>query len=110
SPETCRQMFDLNEREATRLLDLWRGLDGRNGPEGLAAQMRRGEEQQRFPLLKVFEYCLKCSHLFNILDARGAVSVTERVALIGRVRKLACRVAAIDVDRKTRALEEAVTA
>ena len=46
------------------------------------------------------EHCLKCSHLFNILDARGAISVTERVALIGRVRKLACEVAAIYVERE----------
>jgi len=43
---------------------------------------------------------LKCSHLFNILDARGAISVTERVALIARVRKLACEVAAIHIDRQ----------
>jgi glycyl-tRNA synthetase alpha chain len=41
------------------------------------------------------------SHLFNILDARGAISVTERVALIGRVRELACAVARIYLDRKT---------
>jgi glycyl-tRNA synthetase alpha chain len=32
---------------------------------------------------------LKCSNLFNLLDARGAISVTERVGVIGRVRKLA---------------------
>jgi glycyl-tRNA synthetase alpha chain len=37
---------------------------------------------------------LKCSHLFNLLDARGAISVTERVGVIGRVRKLAVGVAA----------------
>jgi len=38
--------------------------------------------------------------LFNILDARGAISVTERVALIARVRKLACDAAGIYLDRK----------
>jgi len=54
---------------------------------------------RRFPLRKVYELCLKCSHLFNILDARGAISVTERVALIGRVRRLAVEVAKIYVDR-----------
>jgi glycyl-tRNA synthetase alpha chain len=54
----------------------------------------------RFPLRKVYELALKCSHLFNILDARGAISVTERVALIARVRKLACEVAAIHLDRQ----------
>ena len=47
----------------------------------------------RFPLRKAYELCLKCSHLFNILDARGAISVTERVAVIARVRKLAVGVA-----------------
>ncbi len=36
---------------------------------------------------------LKCSNLFNTLDARGAISVTERVGVIGRVRKLAVGVA-----------------
>jgi glycyl-tRNA synthetase alpha chain len=55
----------------------------------------------RFPLRKVYDLTLKCSHLFNILDARGAISVTERVALIARVRKLACQVAAIYLDRQT---------
>lgn len=95
-PEVCRQMFDLSEREAARLLREYRTI-------------KTEQERRRFPLRKCFELCLKCSHLFNILDARGAVSVTERVALIGRVRKLACGVAAIDVERKTR-IPEAVTA
>jgi len=56
--------------------------------------------EERFPLRKVYDLALKCSHLFNILDARGAISVTERVALIARVRKLACEVAAIYLDRQ----------
>ena len=42
-----------------------------------------------FPLLPAFDLCLKCSHLFNILDARGAISVTERVGVIARIRQLA---------------------
>jgi len=54
----------------------------------------------RFPLRMVYDLTLKCSHLFNILDARGAISVTERVALIARVRKLACSVAAIHLSRE----------
>ncbi len=41
-------------------------------------------------VLPAYECALKCSHLFNLLDARGAVSVTERVALMKRVRSLAC--------------------
>ena len=36
-----------------------------------------------------YDYVLKCSHAFNILDARGAIGVTERTALILRIRKLA---------------------
>jgi len=44
-------------------------------------------------VLPAYDYCLKCSHTFNILDARGALSVSERVALIARVRNLARRCA-----------------
>lgn len=91
-PEICREMFDLDEREAGRLLAGYAGLSD-------------ADARRRFPLRKAFELCLKCSHLFNILDARGAVSVTERVALIGRVRRLACQVAAIDYERKTQPAE-----
>jgi glycyl-tRNA synthetase alpha chain len=39
--------------------------------------------------LPAYDYCLKCSHVFNILDARGAISVAERQKYIGRVRTLA---------------------
>jgi glycyl-tRNA synthetase alpha chain len=44
-------------------------------------------------VLPAYDYCLKCSHTFNLLDARGAISVTERVGLIARVRQLACEAA-----------------
>jgi glycyl-tRNA synthetase alpha chain len=84
SRETCRTLFDLYEGEAARLIESYDGAAG-----------------DRYPLRKVYDLCLKCSHLFNILDARGAISVTERVALIGRVRELACAVARIYLDRKT---------
>jgi glycyl-tRNA synthetase alpha chain len=40
-------------------------------------------------VLPAYEYCLKCSHMFNLLDARGAISVTERTGYIGRIRNLA---------------------
>jgi len=40
-------------------------------------------------VMPAYDYCLKCSHTFNLLDARGAISVTERVNYIGRVRRLA---------------------
>jgi len=39
--------------------------------------------------LPAYDYCLKCSHTFNILDARGAISVTERTRYIDRIRNLA---------------------
>ena len=40
-------------------------------------------------VLPAYECCIKCSHLFNLLDARGAISVTERTGYIGRIRTLA---------------------
>ncbi|OGQ57794.1 MAG: glycine--tRNA ligase subunit alpha [Deltaproteobacteria bacterium RIFCSPLOWO2_02_FULL_53_8] len=43
--------------------------------------------------LPAYDYCLKCSHTFNLLDARGAISVAERTGFIGRVRTLARRCA-----------------
>ena len=57
------------------------------GAQAAGARVRRG------PILAAYDLCLKCSHLFNILDARGAISVTERVGVIGRVRALAVDVA-----------------
>jgi len=63
------QWFEDFEREANRLIDI--GL-----------------------ILPAYDYCLKCSHVFNVLDARGAVSVSERARLVQRVRTLACGVAA----------------
>jgi glycyl-tRNA synthetase alpha chain len=40
-------------------------------------------------VLPAYDYCLKCSHTFNLLEARGAISVTERTQYIARVRNLA---------------------
>jgi glycyl-tRNA synthetase alpha chain len=37
-------------------------------------------------LLPAYDMCLKCSHLFNLLDSRGAISVTERVKMIAQIR------------------------
>jgi len=44
-------------------------------------------------VLPAYDYVLKCSHVFNMLDARGAISVTERVGYITRVRNIARRCA-----------------
>ncbi len=66
--ERLQKSFSLAKEEAAMLID--RGL-----------------------LLPAYDMCLKCSHLFNILDARGAVSVTERVKMIGQMRALVNRIA-----------------
>jgi len=50
-------------------------------------------------VLPAYEMVMKCSHTFNLLDARGAISVTERAAYIARVRNLARRVAEQYVER-----------
>lgn len=55
--------------------------------EDAEAMCRHLEEQKL--VLPAYEYCLKASHLFNLLDARGVLSVTERANYIGRVRALA---------------------
>jgi glycyl-tRNA synthetase alpha chain len=55
--------------------------------------------------LMAYEHCLKCSHAFNILDARGAISVSERTAHILKVRDLACGVARAYADANTPKVE-----
>ncbi|WP_419779625.1 glycine--tRNA ligase subunit alpha [Maridesulfovibrio sp.] len=47
-----------------------------------------------------YEYCLKCSHTFNMLDARGAISITERATYIGRVRNLASAAARLYAEER----------
>ena len=81
-----RKMFELNEQECRRLLDAY-------------AQLEDAEAKARFPVLPAYDLVLKCSHLFNLLDSRGALSVTERAAVIARVRTLACGVAAAYLDQ-----------
>ena len=58
-----------------------------------------------FPLMPAYDLCLKCSHLFNILDARGAISVTERVGVIARIRALAVGVAKAWVSQQKMTVE-----
>ena len=62
-------------------------------PAASRACIRPTFHKHRFPLLSAYDYVLKCSNTFNLLDARGAISVTERVGVIARVRKLAVGVA-----------------
>ena len=81
--------FELYEAECRALLDRYAALTKRDDSKsgGIAS------DKKRFPLLGAYDLCLKCSHLFNILDARGAISVTERVGVIARVRALAVGIA-----------------
>lgn len=67
--------FTASEKEAQRLIN--RGL-----------------------LLPAYDQCLKCSHLFNLLDSRGAISVTERVKLIGQIRTMVNQIARQFVERE----------
>ncbi|MYF23806.1 MAG: glycine--tRNA ligase subunit alpha, partial [Nitrospira sp. SB0678_bin_10] len=53
-------------------------------------------------VLPAYDYCMKSSHLFNVLDARGALSVAERTGYIGRVRGLARGCADAYVERRQR--------
>ena len=46
-----------------------------------------------------YDHVMKCSHLFNLLQARGAISVSERVGYVGRIRGLACKVAQAYVEK-----------
>jgi len=63
-PEMLFKLFNMYEKESQTLSE--RGL-----------------------VLPAYDYCLKCSHTFNLLEARGAISVTERIGYIARVRNLA---------------------
>ena len=79
--------FELHEGECQRMLDKYTSIYGL-------------EERQRYPLLAAFDQTLKCSHLFNTLQARGAISVTERAQVIQRVRNLSVGVASAWSDQQ----------
>jgi len=96
--------FELCEAECKGLLEKYAEIAKIQRPRPVSPQ--NGEtrtehpDKKRFPLLAAYELCLKCSHLFNILDARGAISVTERVGVIARVRALAVGIAKAWVDQQ----------
>jgi glycyl-tRNA synthetase alpha chain len=77
--------LDMYEAECKELIAGFAALQKKKDPSTA--------ELKRYPLLGAYELCLKCSHLFNLLDARGAISVTERVGVIARIRQLAVGVA-----------------
>ncbi len=80
------QQFSAYNFEYADVARLWR-LFGEHEAEcaELLEKFRKAPDKSRFPLLAAYDQVLKCSHLFNLLDARGAISVTERVGVIGRV-------------------------
>jgi glycyl-tRNA synthetase alpha chain len=79
-PAELRAEFESHERQAKQLLE---GFDATTG-----------KNRERYPLLATYDHCLKCSHLFNLMDARGVISVTERAVLMARVRSVSCKTAA----------------
>jgi glycyl-tRNA synthetase alpha chain len=86
------EQFSVYNFEMADVDRLWR-LFGEHEAECAGLLGRFKPEMRRFPVLAAYDQVLKCSHLFNLLDARGAISVTERVGVIARVRKLAVGVA-----------------
>ena len=99
--EKAWKHLKLYESECQALLDEYaagttrskRAKGDRATSHEISSEKFGAPERLRFPVLAAFDLCLKCSHLFNILDARGAISVTERVGVIARIRALAVGVA-----------------
>ena len=87
--------FEMCEAECRALLDAYAAMNKKKAEEN-----GNVSEKSKFPLLGAYDLCLKCSHYFNILDARGAISVTERVGVIARVRALAVGIAKAWVDQQ----------
>ena len=100
--------LELYEAECKALLDKFASLKkAREAGDGRGAQPSSAvQDMLRFPVLPAFDLCLKCSHLFNILDARGAISVTERVGVIARIRNLAVGVAKTYLEQQGSAAAE----
>jgi glycyl-tRNA synthetase alpha chain len=114
--EKAWEHFRLYEAECKALLEEYSALTREQNPRPVSANnagTRTGHptgttagqpemacDRARFPVLAAYDLCLKCSHLFNILDARGAISVTERVGVIARVRALAVGIAKAWVDQQ----------
>src|SRR6266851_4495416 len=87
--------FELCEAECKALVECYAAMaKDRVEGDGIV------RTKSRFPLLAAYDLCLKCSHFFNILDARGAISVNDRVGVIARVRALAVGIAKAWVDQQ----------
>ena len=89
SVEYHRETFDTAYRECMRLLSLEeREVPSKKGPRKELAYAKPPLERLVLP---AYDFCVKASHHFNVLDARGAISVTARQDYIKRVRALAHR-------------------
>ena len=101
------QHLELYEAECLMLLK--KGEDEAFGEPGYVPDAKGAHEEIRrrkfFPTLGAYELALKCSHIFNLLDARGAISVTERVGVMARIRTLIIGTAKLH-DRQSKAAEE----
>ncbi len=110
--EKTWEHFRLYERECQGLIEQFGRMQSFHKAivNDLNAKMSGAEDSgqvatsqpniKSWPILAAYDLCLKCSHLFNILDARGAISVTERVGVIARVRALAVGIAKAWVDQQ----------
>jgi len=95
--------FSVYNFEMANVDRLWRLLGEYEAEcKELLAQYEKYPDKSRFPVLATYDLVLKCSHLFNLLDARGAISVTERVGVIKRVRDLAVGTARLWTDQQSR--------
>ncbi|MGH9479626.1 MAG: glycine--tRNA ligase subunit alpha [Terriglobales bacterium] len=91
--ELQSSIYNFEKADVKRL---WESFNGHEAEcRDLLQQFSKlpASARERFPLLAAYELCLRCSHTFNLLDARGAISVTQRVGLIQRVRSLAVGIA-----------------
>jgi glycyl-tRNA synthetase alpha chain len=115
------QHLNLYEAECNNLLPKFRAvvesyetvneLQAQYGNQEPWLIKRVYEDLVRFPTLGAYELALKCSHTFNLLDARGAISVTERVGVMARIRNLIVGVAKIYAEQqRLTALPELTTA
>ncbi len=89
-PEMLFELFRRYEAEAKRLLEITQHQLQEQPVSGSAAVSL---------LLPAYDYVLKCSHCFNLLDARGVIAVAERTLYIGRIRHLARQLADLYVSQ-----------
>jgi glycyl-tRNA synthetase alpha chain len=91
--EKLWEHLNLYEAECLALLEKAKELFGSESAGQRVSESADVLTLKRFPVLGAYELALKCSHVFNLLDARGAISVTERVGVMARIRTLVVGVA-----------------